>query len=123
MLRRVLPAASGGRGRKVREKASVPPGRKCCPRCGGVKARSEWERDKSSSDVWASHRRAERNRVGCFTCEYGLTPADLDAPAAERRGICCVCPAAPAEHVDHRHGTGRVRGVLCFSRNAALGQF
>ncbi|WP_338899188.1 endonuclease domain-containing protein [Streptomyces sp. TG1A-60] len=41
---------------------------------------------------------------------------------AEQQGICCICLAAPAEHVDHCHETGRVRGVLCFSRNAA-GQF
>ncbi|WP_043732824.1 endonuclease domain-containing protein, partial [Streptomyces zinciresistens] len=31
--------------------------------------------------------------------------------------------AASPEHVDHRHGTGRVRGVRRFSCNAALGQF
>nr|WP_276205366.1 endonuclease domain-containing protein [Streptomyces prasinopilosus] len=43
--------------------------------------------------------------------------------AARRHGPCRVRPAAPAAQVDRRHRTGRVRGVLCFSRNAALGQF
>ncbi|MFE9645747.1 endonuclease VII domain-containing protein [Streptomyces sp. NPDC006365] len=42
---------------------------------------------------------------------------------ASQAGVCCICSAAPAAHVDHCHETGRVRGVLCFSRNAALGQF
>ncbi|GAA3506826.1 hypothetical protein GCM10019016_139410 [Streptomyces prasinosporus] len=32
-------------------------------------------------------------------------------------------PRAPATHVDHRRGTGKVRGVPCSSRHAALGQF
>ncbi|MEU3029489.1 endonuclease domain-containing protein [Streptomyces incarnatus] len=42
---------------------------------------------------------------------------------APRGGVRRLCPAAPPAHVDHSHETGRVRGVLCFSRNAALGQF
>ncbi|MFG3348805.1 endonuclease VII domain-containing protein [Streptomyces sp. NPDC048018] len=39
-----------------------------------------------------------------------------------RGGLRAICPAAPAVHVDHRHGTGRVRGVLCFNCNSAIGK-
>jgi hypothetical protein len=35
-------------------------------------------------------------------------------------GTCATCGAKP-EHVDHDHKTGRVRGVLCFNCNQALG--
>ncbi|OKK09476.1 endonuclease VII [Streptomyces sp. CB02400] len=114
------------KGKKVREKVPVPPGHERCPQCGDVKAHSEWERNKSSSDGWASYCRtcrAERNRISYFKRKCGLTPADLDVLVAEQQGIRCTCLAAPAEHVDHCHETGRVRGVLCFSCNAALGQF
>ncbi|WP_079142209.1 endonuclease VII domain-containing protein [Streptomyces sp. LUP30] len=113
-------------GRTVRVKVPVPRGHKRCPHCEQVKPHAEWERNKSSSDGWSSYCRAcraERNRVSHFRRKYGLSPAESDAMVAEQQGICCICPAAPAEHVDHCHRTGRVRGVLCFSCNAALGQF
>ena len=35
-------------------------------------------------------------------------------------GTCAVC-SGPAQHVDHDHETGEVRGVLCFNCNQALG--
>ncbi|MGW9495570.1 endonuclease VII domain-containing protein [Streptomyces prasinus] len=114
------------KGRKVRGKVPVPPGRKRCPRCEAVKPHTEGERDGSSSASrpgCCRDRRAERNRTGCFEREYGLAPAELDAVVAERHGLRRICPAAPAAHVDHCHRTGRVRGVLCFSCNAVLGQF
>ncbi|WP_405888419.1 endonuclease VII domain-containing protein [Streptomyces longwoodensis] len=114
------------KGKKVREKIAVPPGHKRCPQCELVKPHAEWERNKSSSDGWASYCRecrAERNRISYFKRRYGLTPAELEALVAEQRGVCCICLAAPTEHVDHCHETGRVRGVMCFSCNAALGQF
>ncbi|MFF7980786.1 endonuclease VII domain-containing protein [Streptomyces sp. NPDC007901] len=113
-------------GRTVRVKVPVRQGHKRCPQCEEVKPHSEWERNKSSSDGWSSYCRecrAERNRISYFQRKYGLSPAELEAMIAEQRGICCICLAAPAEHVDHCHETGRVRGVLCFSCNAALGQF
>jgi hypothetical protein len=55
--------------------------------------------------------------------QYGLTEAERDALIVSQGGACCIRLAALPEHVDHCHETGRVRGVLCFSCNAALGQF
>lgn len=65
------------KGKKVREKIAVPPGHKRCPQCELVKPHAEWERNKSSSDGWASYCRecrAERNRISYFKRRYGLTP-------------------------------------------------
>ncbi|MEU4932216.1 endonuclease VII domain-containing protein [Streptomyces yokosukanensis] len=112
------------KGKKVREKVSVPPDHKRCPQCGVVKPYSEWERNKTSSDGWASYCRscrAERNRASYFKRNYGLTEAERDAMIVAQWALCAICPDAPAAHVDHCHKTGRVRGVLCFNCNSGLG--
>jgi hypothetical protein len=58
--------------------------------------------------------------------KYGLTPEQYEARLERQGGVCLICgrpPGKTALHVDHCHVTGRVRGLLCFRCNAALGQF
>ncbi|WP_329389638.1 endonuclease VII domain-containing protein [Streptomyces sp. NBC_01716] len=113
------------RGRTVRAKVPVPRGYKRCPQCGEAKAYSEWELNPTSSDGYASYCkpcRATRNRQSYFKRKYGITMAERDEMISSQMGICVICLSAPAAHVDHCHETGRVRGVLCFNCNSAIGK-
>ncbi|MFE3881960.1 endonuclease VII domain-containing protein [Streptomyces lydicus] len=67
-------------------------------------------------------RKAMKGRAGHLRRHDGMSEAERNALMKEQRRMCPLCLACPV-HVDHDHGTGRVRGVLCFSCNAALGQF
>ncbi|MEU1851601.1 endonuclease VII domain-containing protein [Streptomyces sp. NPDC019990] len=113
-------------GKPVREQVDVPTGHKLCRTCGEIKPHSEWHRNAAASDGLSTRCkacRAVQGRQGHLKRKYGLTEAERDGLIASRGGVCCICLSAVPEHVDHCHGTGRVRGVLCFSCNAALGQF
>ena len=114
------------KGKSVREKADVPAGHKLCRTCGEVRPHSEWHRNATAPDGLSTRCkacRAVRGRQDHLKRQYGLTEAERDELIASQGGVCCICLSAPAAHVDHCHNTGRVRGVLCFSCNAALGQF
>ncbi|WP_255952940.1 endonuclease VII domain-containing protein [Streptomyces odontomachi] len=69
------------------------------------------------------HRLAPRRRSSSrpLTRQHGVTEAEGDETPQSGRG-CVICLAAPAVHVDHCHKTGRVRGVLCFNCNSAIGK-
>ncbi|QLH20751.1 endonuclease VII domain-containing protein [Streptomyces sp. Rer75] len=113
-------------GLDVHRKGHVPPGHKYCRGCREVRPHSEWHRKLGAPDGLASRCktcRAKDGRAGHLKRQYGLTEAERDELVASQAGACAICLDAPAAHVDHDHGTGRVRGVLCFSCNAALGQF
>lgn len=54
---------------------------------------------------------------------YAVDPVEIEWRLLQQDGLCAICHEAPAEHVDHDHVTKRVRGVLCFNCNRALGYF
>ncbi len=66
-----------------------------------------------------------RERDSYLQRKYGITQAQYDALLAKQGGGCAICGRQPAEkislHVDHEHSTSRIRGLLCFRCNNALG--
>lgn len=53
--------------------------------------------------------------------KHGLTIEDYERLLAEQRGGCALCGSTDRLCVDHDHETGRVRGILCFKCNTAIG--
>lgn len=68
-----------------------------------------------------------RERAGHLRRKFGITAEDYDRLLAEQDGRCAICRRKPNSrislHVDHEHRTKRVRGLLCFRCNNALGDF
>jgi hypothetical protein len=56
---------------------------------------------------------------------YGLTEVGYDSLFARQGGKCAICGTdqwpGKGPHIDHDHGLGRVRGILCSHCNTALG--
>lgn len=54
---------------------------------------------------------------------YGISEKDVERLMEKQKGLCAICEVQPAQHVDHCHKTKKVRGLLCFNCNGALGRF
>lgn len=65
------------------------------------------------------------DRAGHLLRKYGITLAQYDDLLKRQAGCCAICHRRPRPdislHVDHDHESGRVRGLLCFRCNNALG--
>ena len=113
------------RGKNVRPRVRAPEGHKYCRTCGETKPHDEWPRNSSASDglgTLCKACKAVKGRQHHLKRSYGLTEAERDAMIGSQRGLCVICLKAPAAHVDHCHKTGKVRGVLCFNCNSAIGK-
>ncbi len=97
-----------------------------------AKARArQWSRDNPERVAErvrryrASGRRKQNDRRSYLKRNYGISVEQYDALLAAQGGVCALCEKPPrsdiALHVDHDHATGRIRGLLCFRCNNALG--
>jgi hypothetical protein len=118
------------------EDVTVPSGHKWCGDCGQVKSLDEFVRTRASKTGYGSYclpchavrcRTNADKRGGYRTYHlsrrYGITAEEADYLLEQQGGLCAICKAAPANHVDHDHATGAVRALLCFNCNGGLGQF
>jgi hypothetical protein len=125
---------AAAQGRTIRERRVVPDGQRFCPDCKTQKPLEDFPRNKSGRQGRGSYCKPCHNaktketytrlygssREYHLRRRYGLTSAEVEAMIEAQGGTCATCPGKP-EHVDHDHATDKVRGVLCFNCNQALG--
>lgn len=71
-----------------------------------------------------------------YTYRYGVSLADAESLLVTQGGGCAICSVplsferrkrsngfVGSACVDHSHGSGKVRGILCTTCNSALGKF
>jgi hypothetical protein len=113
-------------GHSVREGIELPEGHLRCSLCETIKTIAEFDRAPYQSNgrsSWCKPCKAKRQRQSRFQRLYGMSEHAVEGLIADQGGVCAICQYRTAEHVDHDHVTGEVRGVLCFPCNAALGHF
>jgi len=131
-------ACVGARQRAQSEnpRRQLEPGTKYCPGCAVALPIEAFGSNRSSGDGRTAYCKPCHNQKGRESKErmggsrqyhlkrrYGIGAADVDAMVERQGGLCAICREGKAEHVDHDHVTGLVRGILCFNCNGGLGQF
>lgn len=93
-----------------------------CAICGPTRIRVRTGRRGHECITQAAKRGGtpSRNRPPAYR-KYGLTDDDYRAMTEEAGGRCQICATECDLVVDHDHGTGEVRGLLCHWCNVALG--
>lgn len=103
---------------------------KKCTICKLKKDLLEFYKDRSRSDglntkckTCAKIGTEKRTYLKLF---YGITKEDYENILRKQDNKCALCPKTQLPgrkrlSVDHDHGTGRVRGILCTSCNFAIG--
>jgi hypothetical protein len=88
---------------------------------------AQWQRDNPEQyqarqrEYVESGKKSIANRKSHLKRKYGLTLEAFEALLASQGGGCAICGRTDADNVDHDHGTGQVRGILCFKCNVAIG--
>ena len=110
---------------------------KRCPRCGQSKPIEAFVRNRAAPGGRGTYCKpchnviSRENRIKHHGStrsfhlkrRYGVDAVDVEWMILQQGGVCAICKERPAKHVDHDHGAGKVRGILCFNCNRGLGYF
>lgn len=102
-----------------------------CANCLGIFPIATYKRTHSWCRNCSRLAAAERrNKIpGLYLAKYGITLEDYNRMLVNQKYSCAICRTQTpstfkkAFYVDHDHQTQKVRGLLCFSCNTALGHF
>lgn len=130
------------RPNRVRQGAYyILPEQKRCPKCGRTlpidhfALREDGRRPvarcreciQKVHQEW-SDRNPHASRYRNLKVKYGITREEYEELEKKQQGLCGICGKPERSNrskylsVDHNHTTGKVRGLLCFACNTALGK-
>lgn len=99
-----------------------------CKVCDRARARASMKRLREAEGYTAPKygRSSQYHRRVRLKSRYGITPEQADAMLEEQGGVCAICGTDEPGgrgfwNVDHDHGTGKVRGLLCTNCNRGIG--
>ena len=110
---------------------------KVCPACSEVLPLTDFPIARKTPSGRASHCKECRRKKYPYNAvakraihirhRYGLEIEDYVSIWEKQGGKCAICrmeiSLGKAANLDHCHATGKVRGMLCFFCNSALGKF
>lgn len=106
-----------------------------CKVCLNKYNREQWHKSPKRAEYvrrWNSENKEKRARTSYvyrLREQYGMEMEDYERLLAEQGGGCGICgrkkPTKGKRYfcVDHCHETGKVRGLLCYNCNVAVGHF
>lgn len=90
-----------------------------CRKCQLEKL-SRW---KSEHPEYKYHAKPGESRAYHLRKKYGWTEEDYRKVLEAQGGRCAICRQVRTLFIDHDHGSGKVRGLLCNECNGILGIF
>lgn len=81
------------------------------------------EREKRREYVQRHKEKIKQEKRVQLLKSYGLTPEQYASMETSQRGKCAICDHEVKLCVDHDHGSGKVRGLLCRKCNVGIGIF
>lgn len=84
------------------------------------------QRSREAGARWRSNpENLKKVHLRYIKSRYGITVEEYSKMYDDQKGLCAICGKDNGDirlHVDHCHTTGKVRGLLCFLCNSALGK-